>query len=274
MRQAPSLSFIFLQPGGRAWSRRDNSLASIFSNGWGGNRFKFFLSPAQDNYPVTHLRLRRISAKACSSGMPVSPEALASSYARMSSKSSSSSRIFSYSSMPMTTATFSLRSFTTSWRSYSRAERRAIQTTLSCSKVLLVVRGSHLKNGEEGFLWDVYLADALHAALTFFLFFEEFAFARNVFAVALGKNILADRRNGLARNHAAANRRLNRHFKHLARNQFSQARYQFTTAFRRKVAMDDQRQRVHRFAGDQHIQFDEVGLAVPREVVIERSIAA
>src|SRR5260370_30645246 len=181
MRQAPSLSFIFLQPGGRGSSRRENSLASIFSNGWGGNRFKFFLSPAQDNYPVTHLRLRRISAKDCSSGMPVSPEVLASSYARMSSKSSSSSRIFSYSSMPMTTATFSLRSFTTSWRSfamgnslsavYSRAERRAIQTTLTCSKVLLVVRGSHLKNGEEGFLWDVYLADALHAALTFFLVF-------------------------------------------------------------------------------------------------------
>jgi len=58
---------------------------------------------------VTHLRLRRISARACSSGMPVSPEAFASS--------SSSSRISSYSSMLRMTATFSPRSFTTSWRS-------------------------------------------------------------------------------------------------------------------------------------------------------------
>ena len=43
---------------------------------------------------------------------------------------------------------------------------------------------------------------------------------------------------------------------------------------RRKFAMDDQRQRIDRFAGDQHIQFDEVGFAVAREVVVERSVAA
>src|SRR5437660_2721143 len=94
----------------------------------------------------------------------------------------------------------------------------------------VVGRRGNFEDGEEGFLRDVHLADALHAALAFFLFFEEFAFARNVAAVALGKYVLANRRNGFARNHAAANRRLNRHFEHLARNQFSQTRYQFTSA--------------------------------------------
>ena len=92
------------------WSRivtKSQEFRFNFLKQKGGNRFKLFLSPAQDNYSVAHLRLRRISAKACSSGMPVSPDAFASSYARMSSKSSSSSRIFSYSSMLMTTAIFS-----------------------------------------------------------------------------------------------------------------------------------------------------------------------
>ena len=103
---------------------------------WGGDRFQVSLGLAKDDYFVAHLRFLRISARACSSGMPVSPEAFASSYARISSRSSSSSRIFSYSSMLRTTATFSPRSFTTNWRSfpignsrkivYSRAVRRTI----------------------------------------------------------------------------------------------------------------------------------------------------
>src|SRR5260370_1966753 len=225
-----------------------------------------------------------ISDKACSNGIGVSPEAFASLQARISSRSSNSSRIFSYSSILMTTATFSPRSLTTNWRSfpmqispravYSRAEGRAIQTEEVCSKVSFVSGGRDLQNGEEGFLRNVDLADALHAALAFFLLFEEFAFAGNVSAVALGENIFADGRNGFARNHAAANRGLDRHFKHLARNQFSQARDQVAPAFRRKLAMDDQRQRVDRFARDQHIQFDWVGFATVREVIIERAVAA
>src|SRR5712692_10903484 len=104
-------------------------------------------------------------------------------------------------------------------------------------KLLVVGRGSHLQDGEEGFLRDVYSADALHAALAFFLFFEELAFARNVSAVALGENVFADGRDSFARNHTAANRGLDRHFKHLPRNQFSQACQQVAPTLRRKVAM-------------------------------------
>src|SRR5260370_3635495 len=225
-----------------------------------------------------------ISDKACSNGIGVSPEAFASLQARISSRSSNSSRIFSYSSILMTTATFSPRSLTTNWRSfpmqispravYSRAEGRAIQTEEVCSKVSFVSGGRDLQNGEEGFLRNVDLADALHAALAFFLLFEEFAFAGNVSAVALGENIFADGRNGFARNHAAANRGLDRHFKHLARNQFSQARDQVAPALRRKLAMDDQRQPVDWCARDQHIPVDEAGFAIVRDAIIQRSVAA
>jgi len=110
----------------------------------GRNRVVVFLGQRQDQYSVPHLRFRRFSSRACSKGMGVSPEALASSHARMSSRSSSSSRIFSYSSMLMTTATRSPRSFTTNWRSlpigdslravYSRRERRTIETVSNGSK--------------------------------------------------------------------------------------------------------------------------------------------
>src|SRR5438093_4053702 len=105
----------------------------------------------------------------------------------------------------------------------------------AANRSLFFVGGGNFEDGEEGFLRDVHLADALHAALAFFLFFEEFAFARNVAAVAFGENVFANRRNGFARNHAAADGSLDRHFKHLTRNQFSQTRYQFAPALRRKV---------------------------------------
>jgi hypothetical protein len=108
------------------------------------NGIVVFLGHRQDDYPVSHLRFRRFSARACSKGIGVSPRARASSHARTSSRSSSSSRIFSYSSMLIMTATFSPRSFTTNWRSfpmeisltsvYSRAEERAIQTSWHAQK--------------------------------------------------------------------------------------------------------------------------------------------
>jgi len=116
---------------------------------------QFFFGTRQDSKCVDHFRFRSIRAIASSKGTAVSPEAFASSYSRMASRSSSSSRIFSYSSMLMTTATFSPRSFTTNWRSlpiggslnavYSGSERRTIGTIPSRSQTensnLLIVRG-------------------------------------------------------------------------------------------------------------------------------------
>jgi hypothetical protein len=43
--------------------------------------------------------------------------------------------------------------------------------------LLFVAGGGYFEDGEESFLRDVYLADALHALFAFFLFLEKFAFA-------------------------------------------------------------------------------------------------
>jgi hypothetical protein len=94
--------------------KRQHSLFNFFEEG-GRNRFKFFLGAGQDDYSVAHLRLRRISASASSKGIGTSPEAFRSSHARRSSRSSSASRIFSYSSTLIITAIFSPRSLTTNW---------------------------------------------------------------------------------------------------------------------------------------------------------------
>jgi hypothetical protein len=48
------------------------------------------------------------------------------------------------------------------------------------------------EDGHEGFLGDVDRADALHALFAFLLFFEEFALAGDVAAVALGGAVFAD----------------------------------------------------------------------------------
>ena len=49
------------------------------------------------------------------------------------------------------------------------------------------------QNAHEGFLGDFDAADGLHALLTFFLLFEQFALTRDVAAVALGQNVLSHR---------------------------------------------------------------------------------
>jgi hypothetical protein len=61
-------------------------------------------------------------------------------------------------------------------------------------ELLFVGRGD-LEHREEGFLRNIDLADALHAALAFFLFFEQLAFARDVPAVAFGENVFENRRS-------------------------------------------------------------------------------
>src|SRR6266705_183637 len=171
-RANPPVSFGLFQLFASRWPRifrkRQHLLLDLFIKG-GRDGIVIFLGHRQNEYPVLHLRFRRFSAKACSRGIGVSPKAFASLQARISSRSSNSSRIFSYSSILMTTATFSPRSFTMNWRSlpmegslsavYSGVERRAIQTNLACAKVLFVVGGgSDFQDGEEGFLRDVHLA--------------------------------------------------------------------------------------------------------------------
>src|SRR5260370_25719739 len=76
----------------------------------------------------------------------------------------------------------------------SRCQKTEFSVSLClCGEKLFVVGRRNLQHGEERFLRNVNLADTLHAALAFFLFFEEFAFARDVAAIALGGNVFAPR---------------------------------------------------------------------------------
>src|SRR5581483_1608137 len=79
----------------------------------------------------------------------------------------------------------------------------------------------HFQHGEEGLLRDLDLADALHALLAFLLFFEQLAFARDVAAVTLRQHVLAHRLDRLAGDHARTDGRLDRDFKHLARDELA-----------------------------------------------------
>src|SRR3982751_2105792 len=78
-----------------------------------------------------------------------------------------------------------------------------------------------LQDGEEGFLRDFDAADALHAALALFLLFEELALARDVAAVALGDDVLADGLDGLARDDLVADGGLYGDFEELARDELA-----------------------------------------------------
>src|ERR1700748_2283104 len=75
----------------------------------------------------------------------------------------------------------------------------------------------HLQRGNEGFLRDVDLADLPHLLLAFLLLLQKLALAGDVAAVAFGGDILAQRAHGLARDHLAADRRLDRDLEHVRR---------------------------------------------------------
>src|SRR5690349_24002426 len=78
----------------------------------------------------------------------------------------------------------------------------------------------HLQRSNEGFLRDVDLAELPHLLLAFLLLLQKLAFARDVAAITFGGDVLAQRAHGLARDHLAADRRLDRDLEHVRRDQF------------------------------------------------------
>src|SRR6267154_5356679 len=57
---------------------------------------------------------------------------------------------------------------------------------------LFVRCAGHFQYGEERFLRNIHAANAFHALLALFLFFDELAFARDVAAVTFGEDVFAD----------------------------------------------------------------------------------
>src|SRR5579885_3655900 len=86
-------------------------------------------------------------------------------------------------------------------------------------KAACVLVFARLQRREEGRLRNVDLAELAHALLALFLLLEELALAADVAAVALGGHVLAQRADRLARDDAAADRRLDGDLEQLLRDQ-------------------------------------------------------
>src|SRR6266851_2194989 len=77
----------------------------------------------------------------------------------------------------------------------------------------------HLERRDKSFLRNVDLAELPHLLLAFLLLLQKLSFARDVAAVALCRDVLAQRAHGFARDHLAADRRLDRNLEHVRRDQ-------------------------------------------------------
>jgi len=114
----------------------------------------------------------------------------------------------------------------------------------------------------------------LHPFLSFFLLFEQLTLARDVAPVALGGHVLAQRAHRLAGDHLGADRGLDHHLEQLARDQLPQLLGDLLAPLVRLVAVDDDRERIHGFTVQQHVELDEIGRAVLEELVVERRVTA
>src|SRR5215470_7320018 len=99
-------------------------------------------------------------------------------------------------------------------RAPSRTARRLSSYRAPRLSLLLV----EIEHGEEGLLRNLDRADLLHPLLALLLLLEQLALAGDVTAVALGEHVLALRLHGFARDHARADRRLDRDIEELPGN--------------------------------------------------------
>src|SRR5690606_17991295 len=102
----------------------------------------------------------------------------------------------------------------------------------------------------------------------------ELAFAGRVAAIAFGGDVLAQRRDRLAGDHLAADRRLDRDLEHVTRDEILEALAHMPAPRFRSGAMDDHAQRVDRLVVDEDRHLDEIPLAIADLVIIEARIAA
>src|SRR2546425_4998849 len=104
------------------------------------------------------------------------------------------------------------------WRRASTSSSGVVRTT-SPRKAVWMTRLVNLEHREEGFLRDLHGPHLLHPLLPLLLLLEELAFARDVATIALGRHVLAERANRLARDHLGADRGLDHDLEQLARDQ-------------------------------------------------------
>src|ERR1041385_5697153 len=135
-------------------------------------------------------------------------------------------------------------------------------------------RSVHLEHRQKRFLRDLHRAHLLHPLLSLFLLLEQLALAGHVAAVALRRDVLAQRADRFPGDHLRADRGLDHHLEQLSRDQLAQLLRDLLAPLVRLVAVDDHRERVHGVAVEQHVQLDEVRRPVLQELVVQRGVAA
>src|SRR5947207_520828 len=160
------------------------------------------------------------------------------------------------------------------WKGFAHAPAATAPTASSASS-----RGSleaatliKLQHRHERLLRDLDRAHSLHASLAFLLPLQQFAFPGHVPAVALRKDVLSHRRDRLARDHLAADRGLQRDLVKLARDDRPQLLHQAPALPLRLAPIGDERERVDRLPGHEHVELDQVPFAKAGHLVVHRRV--
>src|SRR6478672_4783964 len=113
-----------------------------------------------------------------------------------------------------------------------------------------------------------------HSFLPLLLLLEQLALPGRVAAVAFGGDVLAQRRDGLARDDLAADRGLDRDLEQVAGDEVLQALAHAAAARLGIAAVDDHRERVDRLIVDEDAHLHEVAGARADLVIVEAGVAA
>src|SRR3954469_11930782 len=139
------------------------------------------------------------------------------------------------------------------------ARRYAPLPTLQILVVSEAPSAIHLQRSNEGFLRNVDLAELPHLLLAFLLLLQKLAFARDVAAVALGGDVLAQRADGFAGDDLAADRSLDRNHEHVGRDQILHLLDHGAAAALGAGTMHQHAERIDRLGVDEDLHLDEVG---------------
>src|SRR3954470_10717533 len=130
-----------------------------------------------------------------------------------------------------------------------------------------------LQHREKRLLRNLHRSHLLHALLSLLLLLEELALARDVAAVALGKNILAERLDAGARDDFGSDRRLNRNLEELARNEVLELVGDLAAPLVGLVLVDDDAECIDGIAVDQHVEPHQIAATIFQHIVVERGVA-
>ena len=114
----------------------------------------------------------------------------------------------------------------------------------------------------------------LHALLTLLLLLEELALAGDVATVALGRYVLAQRLDRLARHDSPTDGGLDRDVEHVTRDLLPEGLTEVAAADFGHAPVADRRERVDGGPVDEDVEADQVGREVAQDVVAEGRVAA